>query len=133
MESPDVQDLACRGADGAFLRPDPAADRDHHARDQAQRRREPVDLNKIVRAVHACRRRPARGGADARRHPHDLRPVRRRDTAELDELSIRTAALLTGEEPEYGKLAARLLAGVIDKEVAGQEIHAFSQSVQRGP
>src|SRR3546814_20647345 len=53
-------------------------------------------------------------------------------TRELDELSIRTAALLTAEEPEYSRLAARLLAGVIAKEVAGQEIHAFSQSIARG-
>src|SRR3546814_6194472 len=51
---------------------------------------------------------------------------------EPDELSIRTAALLTAEEPEYSRLAARLLAGVIAKEVAGQEIHAFSQSIARG-
>ena len=93
---------------------------------------EPVDLNKIVRAVT----RAAEG-------LHAVEPMRvatrtisglydGATTAELDELSIRTAALLTGEEPEYGKLAARLLAGVIAKEVAGQEIHAFSQSVQRG-
>ena len=40
--------------------------------------------------------------------------------------------MLTAEEPEYGRLAARLLAGVIAKEVQGQEIHAFSQSVARG-
>ena len=53
-------------------------------------------------------------------------------TRELDELSIRTAALLTGEEPEYSRLAARLLAAYIGKEVSGQEIHAFSQSVARG-
>src|SRR3546814_16315894 len=53
-------------------------------------------------------------------------------TRELDELSIRTAALLTAEEPEYSRLAARLLAGVIAKEVAGPEIHAFSQSIARG-
>src|SRR3546814_16851918 len=53
-------------------------------------------------------------------------------TRELDELSIRTAALLTAEEPEYSRLAARLLAGVVAKEVAGQEIHAFSQSIARG-
>src|SRR3546814_18799431 len=54
-------------------------------------------------------------------------------TRELDELSIRTAALLTAEEPEYSRLAARLLAGVIAKEVAGQEIQAFSQSIPLGP
>jgi ribonucleoside-diphosphate reductase alpha chain len=94
--------------------------------------REVVDLNKIVRAIT----RAAEG-----LHAVDPMRVATRTisglydgatTAELDELSIRTAALLTGEEPEYGKLAARLLAGVIAKEVAGQEIHAFSQSVQRG-
>lgn len=95
-------------------------------------RREPVDLNKIVRAVQ----RAAEG-----LHAVDPMRVATRtisglydgaSTRELDELSIRTAALLTGEEPEYGRLAARLLAGVIDKEVQGQGIHAYSQSVQRG-
>ena len=93
---------------------------------------EAVDLNKIVRAVT----RAAEG-------LHAVEPMRvatrtisglydGATTAELDELSIRTAALLTGEEPEYGRLAARLLAGVIAKEVSGQEIHAFSQSIGRG-
>ncbi|MDN5924167.1 MAG: ribonucleoside-diphosphate reductase subunit alpha, partial [Xanthomonadales bacterium] len=53
-------------------------------------------------------------------------------TQELDQLSIRTAAALTAEEPEYGQLAARLLAGWIDKEVCGQEIQSFSQAVARG-
>jgi hypothetical protein len=38
-------------------------------------------------------------------------------TAELDRLSIQTAAELLAEEPECSKLAARLLAGYIDKEV----------------
>ena len=86
---------------------------------------EAVDLNKIVRAVT----RAAEG-------LHAVEPMRvatrtisglydGASTQELDELSIRTAALLTGEEPEYGRLAARLLAAVIGKEVAGQEIHAF--------
>ncbi len=93
---------------------------------------EAVDLNKIVRAVT----RAAEG-------LHAVEPMRvatrtisglydGATTRELDELSIRTAALLTAEEPEYGRLAARLLAGVIAKEVAGQEIHAFSQSVAHG-
>jgi ribonucleoside-diphosphate reductase alpha chain len=95
-------------------------------------RREPVDLNKIVRAVMRC----AEG-------LHGVDPMRvatrtisglydGATTRELDELSIRTAALLTAEEPEYGRLAARLLAGFIEKEVTGQEIHAFSQSIARG-
>ncbi|NUO76134.1 MAG: ribonucleoside-diphosphate reductase subunit alpha [Lysobacter sp.] len=95
-------------------------------------RREPVDLNKIVRAVTRC-------GEDL--YAVDPMRVATRTisglydgatTRELDELSIRTAALLTAEEPEYGRLAARLLSNVIEKEVAGIEIHAFSQSVVRG-
>ena len=53
-------------------------------------------------------------------------------TAELDLLSIQTAAELTGEEPQYSRLAARLLAGYIDKEVRGQGIASFSQSVSLG-
>lgn len=93
---------------------------------------EPVDLNKIVRAIQRC----CEG-------LHSVDPMRvatrtisglynGATTQELDELSIRTAALLIGEEPEYGRLAARLLANFIGKEVSGQEIHAFSQSVGRG-
>ena len=93
---------------------------------------EAVDLNKIVRAVTRA--------ADGLHAVEPMRVATRTisglydgaTTRELDELSIRTAALLTGEEPEYGRLAARLLAGVIAKEVSGQEIHAFSQSVARG-
>jgi ribonucleoside-diphosphate reductase alpha chain len=94
--------------------------------------REPVDLNKIVRAVSRC--------ADGLYAIDPMRVATRTisglydgaTTRELDELSIRTAALLTAEEPEYGRLAARLLGGFIFKEVAGQEIHAFSQSISRG-
>ena len=95
-------------------------------------RREPVDLNKIVRAVmRQC---------DDLYAVDPMRVATRTisglydgaTTRELDELSIRTAALLTAEEPEYGRLGARLLADFIAKEVAGQEIHAFSQSIARG-
>ncbi len=53
-------------------------------------------------------------------------------TEELDELSIRTAAGLISEEPNYSRLAARLLATVIDKEVQNQDIYSFSQSVAAG-
>ena len=93
---------------------------------------EPVDLNKIVRAI---------GRSSEGLHAVDPMRVATRTisglyngatTAELDELSIRTAALLIGEEPEYGRLAARLLANFIAKEVAGQQIHAFSQSIVHG-
>lgn len=53
-------------------------------------------------------------------------------TKELDQLSIQTAAAFIAEEPEYSKLAARLLATYISKEVRIQEIQSFSQSVQLG-
>ena len=91
-----------------------------------------VDVNKIVRAV-------TRAGEGL----HAVDPLRvalktigglydGASTRELDELSIRTAAALTAEEPEYGQLAARLLSAYIDKEVSGQEIQSFSQSIARG-
>ncbi|MEO7936527.1 MAG: ATP cone domain-containing protein, partial [Dokdonella sp.] len=93
---------------------------------------EGVDLSKIVRAVT----RSAEG-------LHGVDPMRvalktiggifdGATTRELDELSIRTAAALTAEEPEYGFLASRLLSSYIDKEVSGQEIQSFSQSIARG-
>ena len=93
---------------------------------------ESVDLSKIVRAVT----RSAEG-------LHGVDPMRvalktiggifdGATTRELDELSIRTAAALTAEEPEYGFLASRLLSSYIDKEVSGQEIQSFSQSIARG-
>lgn len=51
-------------------------------------------------------------------------------TKELDELSIQTAIQFITEEPNYGKVASRLLANLIDKEVSGQEIYSFSQAMQ---
>ena len=95
-------------------------------------RRETVDLNKIVRAITRCSEGlfaidPMRVATRTISGLYDGASTR-----ELDELSIRTAALLTAEEPEYGRLGARLLAGFIEKEVTGQEIHAFSQSIARG-
>jgi len=53
-------------------------------------------------------------------------------TKELDLLSIQTAASLIAEEPEYSRLAARLLDGFIAKEVANQDIHSVSQSIVTG-
>ncbi|HET9929454.1 MAG TPA: ribonucleoside-diphosphate reductase subunit alpha, partial [Polyangiaceae bacterium] len=50
----------------------------------------------------------------------------------LDELSIQTAAGLIVDQPEYSQLAARLLATYVDKEVAGQDVHSFSQSIAFG-
>jgi ribonucleoside-diphosphate reductase alpha chain len=53
-------------------------------------------------------------------------------TRELDLLSIQTSLGFMVEDPAYGKVAARLMANFIDKEVTGQEVHSFSQSIQVG-
>lgn len=93
---------------------------------------EPVDINKIVRAVERC----ASDLADV-----DPMRVATRTIAglydgatseELDRLSIHTAAELVGEEPQYSRLAARLLVGFIGKEVRGTGIASFSQSIAVG-
>ncbi len=93
---------------------------------------EPVDVNKIVRAVNRC----CVGLSDV----DALRVATKTinglydgaTTRELDRLSIQTAAGLIAPEPQYAKLAARLLATYIEKEVRNQEIHAFSQSIATG-
>ncbi|MGV3624113.1 MAG: ribonucleoside-diphosphate reductase subunit alpha [Archangium sp.] len=93
---------------------------------------EKVDLNKIVRAVSRC--------CEGVPHVDAMRVALKTisglydgaTTRELDQLSIQTAASLIIEEPEYSKLAARLLATFIDKEVAGLEIHSFTQSIAAG-
>ena len=92
----------------------------------------PVDVGKIVRAVERC------SGGLGRVDP--LRVATRTisgicdgsSTQELDELSIRTAASLIAEEPQYSRLAARLLLGFVAKEVRGQGIMSFSQSIAAG-
>jgi ribonucleoside-diphosphate reductase alpha chain len=91
-----------------------------------------VDVNKIVRALDRC--------ADDLTAIDPLRVATKTisglydgaSTAELDLLSIRTAAELLAEEPEYSKLAARLLAGYIDKEVRSHGVASFSQSIAVG-
>ena len=44
----------------------------------------------------------------------------------------RTAAAFTADGPQYARLAARLLSAYVDKEVAGQGVHSFSQSIALG-
>ena len=81
---------------------------------------EPVDVNKIVRAVSRC----CVGLTDV----DSLRIATKTisglydgaTTRELDQLSIQTAAGLIVDEPQYAKLAARLLATYVDKEVRGR-------------
>lgn len=90
---------------------------------------EPADVNKIVRAVERC--------CTGLRSVDAIRVASKTigglyngaTTKELDLMSIQTAASLIAEEPEYSKLAARLLDGFITKEVTSQDIHSFSQSV----
>lgn len=93
---------------------------------------EPVDINKIVRAITRCcvnlpsvdslkiATKTISGIYDGA------------TTKELDKLSIQTAASLIFEEPEYSRLGARLLNQYIEKEVRNQEIHSFSQSIAFG-
>ena len=91
---------------------------------------EPVDVMKIVRAVERW--------CDDLDHVDPMAVATRTisglydgaTTAELDRLSIQTAAEMTAGEPEYSRLAARLLANYIDKEVRGQQIASFSQAVR---
>ena len=50
-------------------------------------------------------------------------------TIELDHLAVQNAANLILEEPEYSKLAARLLAVIISEETAMHGVYSFSQSI----
>ena len=93
---------------------------------------EPVDVNKIVNAVA----RAAEGLLGVDPLTVSTRTIAAladgATTRELDELSIRTAAGLIVEEPNYSKLAARMLGTYIDKEVRNQNIPWFSESVETG-
>ncbi|WP_425441881.1 ribonucleoside-diphosphate reductase subunit alpha [Stigmatella erecta] len=93
---------------------------------------EPVDLNKIVRAVGRCCSGLTRVDALRVSTKTISGLYDGATTRELDSLSIQTAAALIVEEPEYARLSARLLATFIQKEVSNQEIHSFSQSVAAG-
>ncbi len=93
---------------------------------------EPVDVNKIVRAVARC--------CVGLSHVDSLKVATKTigglydgaTTKELDNLSIQTSSMLIVEEPEYSKLAARLLSTYIQKEVSNQDVHSFSQSIAAG-
>jgi ribonucleoside-diphosphate reductase alpha chain len=93
---------------------------------------EPVDVNKIVRAVARC--------CVGLSHVDSLKVATKTigglydgtTTKELDNLSIQTSSMLIVEEPEYSKLAARLLATYIQKEVSNQDVQSFSQSIAAG-
>ncbi len=93
---------------------------------------EPVDVTKIVERVS----RNAQG-------LNQIDPLRvatkaisglydGATTKELDNLCIQTASLLIGEDPEYSRLAARLLSTYVDEEVKSQKIGSFADSIQFG-
>jgi ribonucleoside-diphosphate reductase alpha chain len=93
---------------------------------------EPVHVEKIIRAVQRC----AAGLTQVDPMRIAIKTIGGlydgSSTRELDQLSIQTAASLISEEPEYSRLAARLLANFIEKEVANQNIYSFSQSIDHG-
>lgn len=93
---------------------------------------EPVDLNKIVQKVSGC--------SEGLTNVEPMRVatntisglVDGATTEELDLLSIRTAASYISEEPNYSKLAARLLSTVITKEARNEGVETFADSIQMG-
>src|ERR1700744_2983129 len=94
--------------------------------------REPVDVGKIVRAVQRytgglSEIDPLRGATKTISGLYDGAT-----TAERARLPIQTAAEMTGEDPQSARLAARLLASYVAKEVRGQGVASFSQSVALG-
>lgn len=88
-----------------------------------------VDVNKIVNVTLACASGlkevdPMRVAAKVISGLYDGAT-----TKELDQLCIQTAALLIGEEPQYSRLASRLLARYIGEEVTNQNIRTFMDSI----
>lgn len=93
---------------------------------------EPVDVTKIVERVNRNAQGlqqidPLRVATKAISGLYDGAT-----TKELDNLCIQTASLLIGEDPEYSRLAARLLSTYIDEEVKSQKIGSFADSVTFG-
>ena len=92
---------------------------------------QPVDLNKIVTSLkHYCEL----PGVDVYRIATKTvgGVVDGVTTLELDMLSVRTAKDLMIEDPVYSRVASRILANIIQKEVSGQDIQSFSQSIEVG-
>jgi len=93
---------------------------------------EPVDPMKIVTRIQRCAEDldgvdPMRVATRTISGLHDGAT-----TVELDELAIRTAATNIIEEPNYSKLAGRLLATYIHEELRNENIKKYSQSIAAG-
>lgn len=93
---------------------------------------EPVNVNKIINVVLACSS-----------HLKEVDPMRvatkvisglydGATTKELDKLCIQTASLLIAEDPNYSRLASRLMVRYIDEEVQNQNILNFFDSIKIG-
>ena len=95
-------------------------------------RLEPVNLNKIVASLERyCGDLP---NVDVYRIATKTVGglVEGVTTRELDMFSVRTAKDLIIDDPVYSRVAARILANLIQKEVSGQDIQSFSQSIEAG-
>lgn len=93
---------------------------------------EPVDVTKIVERVTSCCQGltqvdPLRVATKAISGLYDGA-----STKELDTLCIQTASLLISDDPEYSRLASRLLAIFVDEEVRSQKIKSFADSINTG-
>ncbi len=93
---------------------------------------EPVNVNKIINVVLACASNlkevdPMRVATKVISGLYDGAT-----TKELDKLCIRTASLLIAEDPNYSKLAGRLMIRYIDEEVQNQNIQNFFDSIKAG-
>ena len=93
---------------------------------------EAVNVNKIVNVALACSTGlkevdPMRVATQAISGLYDGTT-----TKELDQLCIQTASLLISDEPEYSRLAARLLSRYINEEVTNQKILYFYDSARLG-
>lgn len=108
----------------------------HHSHAMRVRKRngelQEVDVTKIVNRVKRCafdleEVDPHRVAIKAISGLYDGAP-----TKELDNLAIQTAAMLIGEEPQYSKLAARLLLTFIEEEVHNLDIESFAEAVSYG-
>jgi ribonucleoside-diphosphate reductase alpha chain len=132
MNSSLARDPRVAAAQSDFRLTSPPAARSQMAVTKRSGAREPVDVNKIVRAVTRC----CDGLADVDPMRVALKTIAGlydgATTRELDELSIRTAASFMFEEPGYSRLAGRLLSAFVDKEVQGLGVHSFSQSIRLG-
>lgn len=51
-------------------------------------------------------------------------------TTEIDKMLIQTSAFMTSNDPDYSKLAGRILSSVIEKEVQNQDIDSFTDYIK---